>query len=108
VIRSTYRERRNVMLQAMSDFLPSNVHWNHPQGGMFLWCVLPDGMSAMKLLEACVPMKVAFVPGGSFYPCGGGENTMRLNFSNATPEMIREGISRLGQAIRNLQSLFST
>ena len=58
----------------------------------------------MKLLEACVSKKVAFVPGNSFYPCGGGENTMRLNFSNATPEMIREGISRLGEAIRAMMN----
>jgi 2-aminoadipate transaminase len=102
IIRATYRERRNAMLQAMSDFLPTGVHWNRPQGGMFLWCVLPEGMSSLKLLEMCVPMKVAFVPGDSFYPCGGGENTMRLNFSNATPEMIREGIARLGAAIRSM------
>ncbi len=104
IIRATYRERRNAMLQAMSDFLPPSVHWNRPQGGMFLWCVLPEGMSAMKLLEACVSKKVAFVPGNSFYPCGGGENTMRLNFSNATPEMIREGIARLGEAIRAMMN----
>jgi len=56
----------------------------------------------MVLLERCVEKKVAFVPGTAFYPCGGGENTMRLNFSNATPEMIREGVARLGEAIREM------
>lgn len=102
IIRSAYRERRDAMLQAMSDYLPAGVRWNHPEGGMFLWCVLPEGKSAVKLLEICVTKKVAFVPGASFYPRGGGENTMRLNFSNATPAMIREGIRRMGEAIREI------
>ena len=102
IIRKTYRERRDVMLQAMQDFMPPGVCWNRPEGGMFLWCVVPEGLSTMKLLEACVQQKVAFVPGNSFYPCGGGENTMRLNFSNARPEMIREGIGRLATVIRSM------
>jgi 2-aminoadipate transaminase len=104
IIRKTYRERRDIMLAAMRDYLPQGVRWKRPQGGMFMWCVLPEGMSALKLLEACVEKKVAFVPGSNFYPCGGGENTMRLNFSNATPEVIREGISRLGAAIREMMA----
>ena len=102
IIRKTYRERRDAMLQAMQDFMPKGVRWNRPEGGMFLWCVVPEGLSTMKLLEACVQQKVAFVPGNSFYPCGGGENTMRLNFSNARPEMIREGIGRLAMVIRSM------
>jgi 2-aminoadipate transaminase len=102
IIRKTYRERRDAMLQAMQDFMPAGVHWNKPEGGMFLWCTVPAGMSTTKLLEACVEKKVAFVPGNSFYPCGGGENTMRLNFSNARPDMIREGIARLATAIREM------
>jgi 2-aminoadipate transaminase len=102
IIRATYRERRNAMLDAMRDYLPPGVTWNKPEGGMFLWCVLPEGLSSSRLLEGCVECRVAFVPGSAFYPCGGGENTMRLNFSNARPEVIREGIARLGDAIRRL------
>ena len=102
IIRNTYRERRDVMLAAMKQHMPPGVRWNKPEGGMFLWCTLPDGVSSSVLLQHCLKNKVAFVPGDSFFPCEGGENTMRLNFSNAKPEMIREGIARLGAAIREM------
>jgi 2-aminoadipate transaminase len=104
IIRATYKERRDAMLAAMEAHMPAGVRWNRPEGGMFLWCVLPEGMSAVNLLTACVAKKVAFVPGTAFFPCGGGENTMRLNFSNATPELIREGIACLGAAIREMMN----
>ena len=104
VIRNTYRERRDVMLEALQTHMPPGVSWNKPEGGMFLWCQLPAGLSSAELLQHCVKNKVAFVPGGSFYPCGGGENTMRLSFSNAKPEMIREGIARLGAAVREMMA----
>lgn len=103
IIRSTYRERRDVMLQAIRECFPADVRWNHPEGGMFLWCILPEGKSTIKLLEACVKKQVAFVPGTPFYPHGGGENTMRLNFSNAAPDMIREGIRRMGDAMQEMK-----
>ena len=99
IIRNIYRERRDVMLAAMKQHMPPGARWNKPEGGMFLWCTLPDGVSSSVLLQHCLKNKVAFVPGDSFFPCEGGENTMRLNFSNAKPEMIREGIARLGAAI---------
>ncbi|MCL5273649.1 MAG: PLP-dependent aminotransferase family protein [Chloroflexi bacterium] len=108
IIRATYRERRDAMLAALQESMPAGVRWNHPQGGMFLWCILPEGMNATRLLERCVKTRVAFVPGNSFYPCGGGdaERTMRLNFSNAKPEMIRAGIARLGAAIREMMAAY--
>jgi 2-aminoadipate transaminase len=101
VIRKVYGKRRDVMLNAMEKNFPEGVHWTRPQGGMFLWVTLPDGLDARELLEEATALKVAYVPGAPFFPCGGGENTMRLNFSNATPEMIEEGIARLGEVIRN-------
>jgi len=107
IIRSTYRERRDVMLAALKEHMPPGVYWKKPEGGMFLWCTLPDGVSSTELLQHCLKNKVAFVPGDSFFPCDGGENTMRLNFSNAKPEMIREGIARLGAAIREMISVAS-
>lgn len=100
LIRRVYRERRDTMLAAMDRFFPSQVDWTQPEGGLFLWGILPEGLVSAKVLEAAVQKKVAFVPGTPFYPCGGGLNTMRLNFSNATPEMIREGIHRLGDALQ--------
>lgn len=101
-IRATYKERRDVMLETMEEVFPSSVRWTHPQGGMFLWGILPKGMDAAEVLKVAIEKKVAFVPGGSFHPNGGGENTMRLNFSFSSPEIIREGITRLGLLLREL------
>jgi 2-aminoadipate transaminase len=64
-----------------------------------LWGTLPEGLDSEDVLKAAVEQKVAFVPGASFHPCGGGKNTMRLNFSNASSEKIREGIARLGSVL---------
>jgi len=99
IIRKVYKERRDVMLAAMEEFFPKGVTWTRPQGGMFLWVRLPEKVDAAKLLRVALEEKVAFVPGAAFFPNGGGHNTMRLNYSNASPEMIREGIRRLGRAI---------
>lgn len=101
LIRQTYKKRRDVMLAAMDEYFPLGVYWTRPEGGLFLWVTLPDWMDASKLLETAVSKKVAYVPGMAFHPEGanGGHNTCRLNFSNATPEMIEEGIKRLGKVI---------
>ena len=100
VIRATYKERRDVMVEMMEEMFPSEVNWIKPQGGMFLWGVLPENVDAAEVLEAAVERKVAFVPGGAFYPNGGGANTMRLNFSYSSPDTIREGITRLGVTLK--------
>ncbi|MFL7893163.1 MAG: PLP-dependent aminotransferase family protein [Anaerolineales bacterium] len=99
LIREVYGKRRDVMLAAMDRYFPAGVDWTYPQGGLFLWGTLPSYMNAQDLLKSCLNKKVAFVPGEPFHPTGGGKNTMRLNFSNATPEEIRIGIERLGIAI---------
>jgi 2-aminoadipate transaminase len=100
-IRKIYRERRDVMLQAMSEHFPPEVQWTRPMGGLFLWVRLPEYLNADDLLKRAIEERVSFVPGRAFYPAGGDGNCcMRLNFSNATPEMIVEGISRLGRAIK--------
>jgi len=100
LIREVYRERRNVMLQAMEDNFPKAVQWTRPQGGLFLWATLPEGMKSADVLQDAVAEKVAFVPGSPFFSKGGGENTMRLNFSNAPPAKIREGMARLGRVLQ--------
>jgi len=99
-IREIYGERRKVMLAALDEHFPQNVCWTRPEGGMFLWVTLPQEIDAADILQKAVQRGVAFVPGGPFHPNGGGKNTMRLNFSNAQPDMIREGIARLGQVLR--------
>ncbi len=100
VINRVYQERRDVMLDSLAENMPNGVQWTHPLGGLFLWVTLPEHMNTTELFKDAVAEKVAFVPGSSFYPCGGGENTMRLNFSYSRPEIINEGIARLGRVIR--------
>ena len=99
LIRKVYGERRDLMLAAMDRFFPPEVDWTHPQGGLFLWGTMPTYIDAGDLLTTCLERKVAFVPGEPFHPDGGGKNTMRINFSNATHGEIQEGISRIGSAI---------
>lgn len=100
MIRRVYGERRNVMLEALENFFPEGSTWTRPQGGLFLWSTLPEGLNSKKLLEKAIEQKVAYVPGESFFARGGGERTMRLNFSYAKPETIRLGIERLGNVIK--------
>ena len=99
LIREVYGHRRDVMLAAMDRYFPPEVDWTQPKGGLFLWGILPKYLDAADVLEAAVEKKVAFVPGEPFHPTGGGKNTMRINFSNATPEKIEEGIFRLGKVL---------
>jgi 2-aminoadipate transaminase len=103
LIRQVYRERRDVMLQSLKEFFPSDVTWTHPQGGLFLWVTLPEGVDSAKIFESALQQNVAFVSGASFYANNGHEGSrhMRLNFSNATPEHIREGIRRLSVAVKS-------
>lgn len=98
-IRKVYRERRDVMLEAMEEHFPEGVRWTRPQGGLFLWATVPEEIDTAELLEDAVEEKVAFVPGFAFFADGQGHNTMRLNFSYCAPEVIQEGIRRLGRAI---------
>lgn len=95
-----YRSRRDVMIEMLQSTLPENVTFTHPQGGLFLWLKLPNNIKAIKLLEICLKNNVAFIPGDSFFPNGGVENTLRLNYSNMPEDKIREGIRRLSKAIR--------
>ncbi len=99
-IRKVYGERREAMLSSLARHFPSGVRWTRPQGGLFLWVTLPKGFDTTALLDEAIREKVAFVPGAAFYPCGGGEETMRLNFSYAPPDVIEEGIARLSQVIK--------
>jgi 2-aminoadipate transaminase len=98
-IRHVYRERRDIMLDAMVRNFPPGIHWTRPHGGLFLWVTLPEKLDAAVILENAVANKVAFVPGIAFYPDASGHNTFRLNFSNAQPEQITIGIKRLGDVL---------
>lgn len=103
-ICEVYHERRDVMLDSLAENMPEGVRWTHPKGGLFLWLSLPEGMSSVDLFKVAVEKeRVAFVPGFSFFPNGGGGNTMRLNFSYCIPDMINEGIARLARTIKSMK-----
>ena len=102
-IKEMYRNQRNLMLEMIEEYFPEDVECTRPEGGMFLWVTLPEGMSSMELFNLAIKEDVAFVPGKAFYADGGGENTLRLNFSNSSEEQIEEGIKRLGKAIYELK-----
>ena len=101
-IRNVYRERRDVMLQALAEFFPPEVTWTHPKGGLFLWISLPEGMDSRLLFRSALAENVVFVPGSSFYANDGPESYrhLRLNFSYCVPAQIRKGIRRLSVAVK--------
>lgn len=99
-IRKAYREQRDLMVATMEETFPESVSFTRPEGGMFLWVTLPDGVSSLDLFNLAITEKVAFVPGQAFYADGGGSNTMRLNFSNSDNDRIVEGITRLGKVLK--------
>ncbi|MFE6756235.1 PLP-dependent aminotransferase family protein [Streptomyces sp. NPDC057684] len=99
-VREAYGERRDAMLAALADALPDGAEWSRPQGGMFLWARLPQGADATALLRTAISHDVAYVPGAPFYAGDPDPATLRLCFVSETPEVIREGLARLGAALR--------
>lgn len=98
-IRHVYSERRDLMLEMLERYFPPEARWTRPQGGLFLWVSLPEGVDTAELLPVAVEHNVAFVPGIAFHPGGGRSSSFRLNFSSSTPEQIEEGMRRLGEVV---------
>lgn len=107
-VNAIYRERRDVMLQALEEEFPrlDSISWTRPRGGLFVWATLPSYIDTKDLLASAIKEDVAFVPGSAAYLNGEGNNAMRLNFSAMTPDLIREGIGRLGAVIREKVDFF--
>ncbi len=99
-VKSVYHKKRDVMLRALEEYMPKEVRWTRPQGGLFLWIMLPEHINCDKLFYEAVEQNVAFVIGSAFHCDGRGQNTMRLNFSYPTHEEIYEGIKRLAKVIK--------
>jgi len=95
-----YARRRDLMLESLGRYMPDGTSWTRPDGGLFLWARMPEGVDTEELLALASRSRVAFVPGGPFWVNRVVRNTMRLNFSNASDEMIVEGIRRLGEAVK--------
>jgi 2-aminoadipate transaminase len=106
-LTSIYRERRDAMLDSLAEFMPKEVHWTHPEGGLFVWATLPSYLDATAMLPRAIGRNVAYVPGEGFYAGGAGKNHMRLNFSFVEPERIRRGIELLSEVIRERMELRS-
>ena len=101
-IKAVYSKRRDAMLAALDKYMPKTATWTRPEGGMFVWVTLPEGMDGAELLAKSIATeKVAFVPGKAFYADGSNANTLRMSFSCADEAMIEEGIKRLGRLISN-------
>ena len=100
-----YRKRRDAMLDALSEFMPDEVTWTHPAGGLFVWATLPSYLDATAMLPQAVKRNVAYVPGEGFYANGAGKNCMRLNFSFVESEKIRRGIELLAEVVRERMEL---
>jgi 2-aminoadipate transaminase len=96
-IRKSYGERFAIMDASLRETMPPGFTWTHPQGGMFLWVTCPEGVNTNHLMHEALARKVLFVPGQDFFSDASGQRFMRLNFSNASPDQIREGIGRLAE-----------
>lgn len=97
-ISEIYQPSLNAMLNALEKYMPKSVKWTKPEGGMFIWITLPEGMNGDDLFEAAKAEKVCFIPGSKFYPTGQEKyNAIRLNFTFASPDTIEEGVKRLAK-----------
>ncbi|WP_193335047.1 aminotransferase-like domain-containing protein [Devosia beringensis] len=94
-IRSVYRTRRDAMLAALERYAPPGLHWQKPEGGMFIWLDLPAHLDAGALLDQAIAQGVAFIPGAAFFPDGSGRNSLRLSFSLCDEAQIELGIFKL-------------
>ncbi|NLW17745.1 MAG: PLP-dependent aminotransferase family protein [Firmicutes bacterium] len=100
-IRAMYDAQRLKMKEVIELYMPKNIQWSQPEGGMFFWGVLPEGVDAKKLMaEAIQEKRVAFIAGDSFFADGTGQNTLRLNFSNSSVEQIEKGIKALAEVFK--------
>jgi 2-aminoadipate transaminase len=99
-ICQVYRRQRDLMVKLIGEHCPPEIEYTKPEGGMFLWITLPPGVSSMALFQRAIKENVAFVPGPPFYVDGGGDSTLRLNFSNSDEEKIEEGIRRLAEVMQ--------
>jgi 2-aminoadipate transaminase len=107
-LTEVYRARRDTMLDALAEFLPPEAEWTRPNGGLFIWCTLPDFIDTTDLLARALRENVAFVPGEGAYLDGRGRSSMRLNFSGADEDEIREGVRRIGKVVAEQVELYGT
>lgn len=99
-IRQLYRTRRDAMVAALEEYFPEEATWTEPEGGFFLWVTINAEVDTGDMISEAINQKVAYVPGDSFYMDGDGHRSMRLSFSNPSPEEIWEGVERLSRVVK--------
>ena len=99
-IRELYKHRRDVMMKTMEETFPKEAKFTHPDGGLFTWVELPEYIDTRKMALQCLEKKVAYVPGGSFFPNGGHENCFRMNYSCMPDDKIVEGVKAIAEVIK--------
>ena len=95
-----YRPKRDVMLDCLEEFMPGGVVWTRPEGGMFVWASVPEGIDTKEMIKEAVARGVAYVPGEAFFADRGVKNTLRLSFTFENEERIKEGVKKLAAVIR--------
>lgn len=98
-IRAGYASQARAMIAALERYLPPDIPFTRPQGGMFIWVTLPEVADSMAILKDAVAHKVSFLPGAPFFTDGGGRRHMRLSYSQADEATIEEGIARLARVV---------
>ncbi len=106
--RGMYRERRDAMLDSLTQLMPAGTTWTHPAGGFYVWVTLPGGLDSKVLLPRAVTARVAFVPGTAFYADGSGRGSLRLSYCYPEPDRIREGVRRLASVLEQEVELRAT
>ena len=106
--RGMYRERRDAMLDALTQQMPEGTTWTRPTGGFYVWVTLPGELDSKVLLPRAVTARVAFVPGTAFYADGSGRQSMRLSYCYPEPDRIREGVRRLATVLEEEVELRAT
>jgi 2-aminoadipate transaminase len=101
LLRGIYKARRDAMLESLGEHCAGLCSWTRPEGGFFIWVHLEPEVDPVRLREAAHAAGVLFLPGSACFASGRGEDYLRLAFSLQEPERIREGIARLGAAMRS-------
>jgi len=99
--RKAYKEKRDVMVDALEEYMPEGSHWFKPKGGLFAFIYLPEGVDTAGMLPTAIDRGVAYVPGRNFFSDGSGANAMRINFSYLSPDKLRTGIKIIADTAKD-------
>lgn len=99
-IQVVYKERCELMVEMIQKYFPAEIKYTDPEGGMFLWLELPEGLDSDAILDDALDAGIAYIPGESFFSFDGVKNTIRMNFTIVKDNQIRDGIRILGDVFR--------